>query len=332
MVFAAGADITQFPGITPERAREGSAAGHALFGRIRALPYPTLAALTGAALGGGIEIALHCDVRTVASSTRHLALPEVFLGLIPGWGGTQLLPRARRRGACRARDRRQPARAQPHAARRPGARARARRPRARAGRPRRRPRSSCSCDRDRGRHAEARLRRRPRRRRRGLRQCAPSRRRRGARRRSCSVPRARPDRGDRDLDDRGGLPGGAGRRRGAASRATGAGVDLRLRRRRAADQARRRRARCAAAPGAAGRRGRCRADGDAAGDALPATAGGARGADRRRRRSSRRRARADPRRARGPWRRDVSTKGRHDSSPRSSPPATEWSPTPVATS
>jgi 3-hydroxyacyl-CoA dehydrogenase/enoyl-CoA hydratase/carnithine racemase len=93
LVFAAGADITAFPGITPEQARAGSAAGHALFGRIRALPYPTLAALTGAALGGGIEIALHCDVRTVASSTRHLALPEVFLGLIPGWGGTQLLPR-----------------------------------------------------------------------------------------------------------------------------------------------------------------------------------------------------------------------------------------------
>jgi 3-hydroxyacyl-CoA dehydrogenase/enoyl-CoA hydratase/carnithine racemase len=93
LVFAAGADITTFPGITEERAREGSAVGHALFGRIRDLPFPTLAALTGAALGGGIEIALHCDVRTVASSARHLALPEVFLGLVPGWGGTQLLPR-----------------------------------------------------------------------------------------------------------------------------------------------------------------------------------------------------------------------------------------------
>jgi 3-hydroxyacyl-CoA dehydrogenase/enoyl-CoA hydratase/carnithine racemase len=93
LVFAAGADITQFPGITPDRAREGSRVGHELFGRIRALPYPTLAAVNGAALGGGIEIALHCDVRSVARSVRHLALPEVFLGLLPGWGGTQLLPR-----------------------------------------------------------------------------------------------------------------------------------------------------------------------------------------------------------------------------------------------
>jgi 3-hydroxyacyl-CoA dehydrogenase/enoyl-CoA hydratase/carnithine racemase len=93
LVFAAGADITQFPGITAERARDGSRVGHELFGRIRALPYPTLAAVNGAALGGGIEIALHCDVRAVSRSVRHLALPEVFLGLLPGWGGTQLLPR-----------------------------------------------------------------------------------------------------------------------------------------------------------------------------------------------------------------------------------------------
>lgn len=93
LVFAAGADITQFPGITPELARRGGEVGHELFGRLRRLPLPTVAALTGAALGGGIEIALHCDVRTVAANTRHLALPEVFLGLIPGWGGTQLLPR-----------------------------------------------------------------------------------------------------------------------------------------------------------------------------------------------------------------------------------------------
>lgn len=92
-VFAAGADLTEFAGITPDRARAGAAAGHALFGRLRALPFPTLAALTGAALGGGIEIALHCDARTVSAATRHLGLPEVFLGLIPGWGGTQLLPR-----------------------------------------------------------------------------------------------------------------------------------------------------------------------------------------------------------------------------------------------
>jgi 3-hydroxyacyl-CoA dehydrogenase/enoyl-CoA hydratase/carnithine racemase len=93
LVFAAGADITQFPGITPERAREGGKAGHELFGRLRGLPFPTLAALNGAALGGGLEIALHCDVRTVASNVRHLGFPEVFLGLFPAWGGTQLTPR-----------------------------------------------------------------------------------------------------------------------------------------------------------------------------------------------------------------------------------------------
>ena len=93
LVFAAGADMTQFPGITPERAREGGRAGHELFGRLRELPFPTLAAVNGAALGGGLEIALHCDVRTLASSVRHLGFPEVFLGLFPAWGGTQLAPR-----------------------------------------------------------------------------------------------------------------------------------------------------------------------------------------------------------------------------------------------
>ena len=92
-VFAVGADIGEFGGITAERAREGGAAGHALFRRLRELPFPTLAAINGAAVGGGVEIALHCDFRTIASSVRHFACPEVFLGLIPGWGGTQLVPR-----------------------------------------------------------------------------------------------------------------------------------------------------------------------------------------------------------------------------------------------
>jgi 3-hydroxyacyl-CoA dehydrogenase/enoyl-CoA hydratase/carnithine racemase len=91
-VFAVGADIDEFGEITPERARLGGEAGHELFGRIRDLPFITLAAINGAALGGGVEIALHCDYRTIASSVRHFACPEVFLGLIPGWGGTQLVP------------------------------------------------------------------------------------------------------------------------------------------------------------------------------------------------------------------------------------------------
>jgi 3-hydroxyacyl-CoA dehydrogenase/enoyl-CoA hydratase/carnithine racemase len=91
--FAAGADITEFPNITRERAVEGARAGHELFGRLRALPFPTVAAINGACLGGGVELALHCTARTIASSVRHFAFPEVFLGLFPAWGGTQLLPR-----------------------------------------------------------------------------------------------------------------------------------------------------------------------------------------------------------------------------------------------
>jgi 3-hydroxyacyl-CoA dehydrogenase/enoyl-CoA hydratase/carnithine racemase len=92
-VFCAGADIDQFPDVTPERAREGSRAGHELFGRVAALPFPTLAAINGACLGGGLELALHCDFRTVSTAVRHFGCPEVFLGLFPAWGGTQVVPR-----------------------------------------------------------------------------------------------------------------------------------------------------------------------------------------------------------------------------------------------
>jgi len=91
-VFAVGADMGEFGEITSERARQGGEAGHELFGRLRELPFVTLAAINGAALGGGVEIALHCDYRTISSSVRHFACPEVLLGLIPGWGGTQLVP------------------------------------------------------------------------------------------------------------------------------------------------------------------------------------------------------------------------------------------------
>jgi 3-hydroxyacyl-CoA dehydrogenase/enoyl-CoA hydratase/carnithine racemase len=93
-VFAVGADMTEFPKIrSREEAIEGSRAGHEAFGRIKALPFPTLAAINGACLGGGVEIALHCDARTISSDVRHFGVPEVFLGIFPAWGGTQLVPR-----------------------------------------------------------------------------------------------------------------------------------------------------------------------------------------------------------------------------------------------
>jgi len=92
-VFAAGADITEFPNATRELAIAGSRAGHDLFGRIRELPYPTVAAVNGACLGGGVELALHCDARTISTAVRHFACPECFLGIVPAWGGTQLVPR-----------------------------------------------------------------------------------------------------------------------------------------------------------------------------------------------------------------------------------------------
>jgi 3-hydroxyacyl-CoA dehydrogenase/enoyl-CoA hydratase/carnithine racemase len=93
-VFAAGADLDEFPRLrTAAEAATASRAGHELFGRVGTLPFPTLAAINGACLGGGLELALHCDYRTISTSVRHVAFPEVFLGIVPAWGGTQLLPR-----------------------------------------------------------------------------------------------------------------------------------------------------------------------------------------------------------------------------------------------
>ena len=92
--FSGGADLDELPRIeTREQAIEESRVGHELFGRIRALPYPTVAAINGACLGGGVEIALHCDYRVIAGSVRHFASPECLLGIVPGWGATQLAPR-----------------------------------------------------------------------------------------------------------------------------------------------------------------------------------------------------------------------------------------------
>jgi 3-hydroxyacyl-CoA dehydrogenase/enoyl-CoA hydratase/carnithine racemase len=93
-VFCVGADVDEFTKTrSADDAREGIRAGHGLFGRIRALPFPTVAAINGAALGGGLELALHCTARTLATNVRHIGFPEVALSIIPGWGGTQLLPK-----------------------------------------------------------------------------------------------------------------------------------------------------------------------------------------------------------------------------------------------
>jgi 3-hydroxyacyl-CoA dehydrogenase/enoyl-CoA hydratase/carnithine racemase len=93
-VFAAGADIAEFSrSPTAEAGRAGSRAGHELFARLAALPFPTVAAINGACLGGGVELALHCDARTISTGVRHFGAPECFLGIFPAWGGTQLVPR-----------------------------------------------------------------------------------------------------------------------------------------------------------------------------------------------------------------------------------------------
>jgi len=91
-VFAVGADLSGIPSIgSAADAREIAETGHRVFRRLKDSAVPTFAFVNGTALGGGLELALHCHHRTIAS-TAVVAFPEVFLGLVPGWGGTQLLP------------------------------------------------------------------------------------------------------------------------------------------------------------------------------------------------------------------------------------------------
>lgn len=93
-IFAVGADISAL-GTVGDRALIQTFArlGHDVLRRFGEMSVPTFAFVNGAAMGGGMELALHCDYRTVSSGATGLALPEVFLGLVPGWGGAYLLPR-----------------------------------------------------------------------------------------------------------------------------------------------------------------------------------------------------------------------------------------------
>jgi enoyl-CoA hydratase len=99
--FVAGADIAAMATMASSAARAFSARGHALCALIEAAPFPFIAAVNGFALGGGLEIALACDF-IYASDKAKLGLPEVTLGVIPGFGGTQRL--ATRVGVGRARE------------------------------------------------------------------------------------------------------------------------------------------------------------------------------------------------------------------------------------
>ncbi|WBB46930.1 3-hydroxyacyl-CoA dehydrogenase NAD-binding domain-containing protein [Verrucosispora sp. WMMA2044] len=92
-IFCVGADITGLPQLADrEQALEIGRLGHRVFARLKDSSVPTFAFVNGAAMGGGLELALHCHYRTLSAGAAALALPEVSLGLIPGWGGTQLLP------------------------------------------------------------------------------------------------------------------------------------------------------------------------------------------------------------------------------------------------
>lgn len=99
--FVAGADIAEMAQFTPDQARRFSELGHRVFLMLESLPIPTIAAVNGFALGGGCELALACDL-LYASEKAKLGVPEVGLGVIPGFGGTQRL--ARLLGKARAKE------------------------------------------------------------------------------------------------------------------------------------------------------------------------------------------------------------------------------------
>ncbi|MVA75747.1 3-hydroxyacyl-CoA dehydrogenase [Auraticoccus sp. F435] len=92
-ILAAGADLSQVSKLTsPEHATAIARIGHGVYAKLADARVPTFCFVNGLALGGGLEIALSCSYRTVSASAAAVALPEVFLGLVPGWGGAWLLP------------------------------------------------------------------------------------------------------------------------------------------------------------------------------------------------------------------------------------------------
>ncbi len=97
--FVAGADISELASQTPLEAQRRARAGQQIFRRFETSPKPTIAVINGFALGGGCELAMACHVR-VASEKAKLGQPEVKLGIVPGYGGTQRLPRLVGRGAA----------------------------------------------------------------------------------------------------------------------------------------------------------------------------------------------------------------------------------------
>jgi 3-hydroxyacyl-CoA dehydrogenase/enoyl-CoA hydratase/carnithine racemase len=92
-ILAAGADLSAFAKIVNrDQALAIARIGHAVFDKLHTSRVPTFAFINGVALGGGLELTLHCHYRTVSSAASGIALPECFLGLVPGWGGAFLVP------------------------------------------------------------------------------------------------------------------------------------------------------------------------------------------------------------------------------------------------